>query len=174
MALGSDGSDTSDGYSMFDQMKMAALMRRPSEPDFNAWITATESLAMATTGGAKALGLRTGRIAPGHLADISILKPGTRMWPAADLVQSLVYSENGSSVDTVLVSGKVVLQDGVSPSIDEAALDRQAAALAERVAQAREQWTGRKNSPEIAERLRAAEEEYWEAASAVTKSGRPV
>ena len=174
VALGSDGGDTSDGYSMFDQMKMAALMRRPSQPDFDAWISAAESLAMATTGGAKALGLRTGRIAPGHLADICILKPGTRMWPAADLVQSLVYSENGRSVDTVLVSGEVVLQDGVSPHIDEAALDRQAAALAERVAQAREQWTGRKSSPEIAERLRAAEEEYLEAASTVTESGRRV
>ena len=174
VALGSDGGDTSDGYSMFDQMKMAALMRRPSEPDFNAWITATESLAMATTGGAQALGLNTGTIAPGHLADICILKPGTRMWPAADLVQSLVYSENGRSVDTVLVSGKVVLQDGVSPRIDEAALDRQAAALAERVAQAREQWTGRKSSPEIAKRLRAAEDEYRDAASTVTKAGRRV
>ena len=174
VALGSDGGDTSDGYSMFDQMKMAAVMRRPNEPDFNAWISAVESLAMATTGGAKALGLNAGRIAPGHLADISILKPGTRMWPAADLVQSLVYSENGRSVDTVLVRGKVVLQDGVSPHIDEASLDRQAAALAERVAQAREQWTGRKSSPEVAERLRAAEEEYREVASTVTESGRRV
>ena len=174
VALGSDGGDTSDGYSMFDQMKMAAVMRRPSEPDFNAWITATESLAMATTGGAKALGLRTGRIAPGHMADICILKPGTRMWPAADLVQSLVYSENGRSVDTVLVSGKVVLQDGVSPHVDEGALDRQSVALAERVAQTSEQWTDRKSSPDIAERLRAAEEEYREAASTFAKSGRQV
>ena len=174
VALGSDGGDTSDAYSIFDQMKMAAVMRRPGEPDFNTWITAAESLAMATTGGATALGLQTGRIAPGHLADICILKPGTRMWPAADLVQSLVYSENGRSVDTVLVSGKVVLQDGVSPRIDEAALDRQAVALAERVAQAREQWTGRKSSPEIVERLQAAEEEYREAASTVTKAGRRV
>ena len=112
VALGSDGGDTSDGYSMFDQMKMAALMRRPTEPDFNTWITAAESLAMATTGGAKALGLRTGRIAPGHLADICILKPGTRMWLAADLLQALVYSENGSSVDTVLVGGNIVLEKG--------------------------------------------------------------
>ena len=75
VALGSDGGDTSDGYSMFDQMKMAAVMRRCSVPDFNTWITAAESLAMATTGGAKALGLKAGSIAPGHLADICILKP---------------------------------------------------------------------------------------------------
>lgn len=165
VALGSDGGDTSDGYSMFDQMKMAALMRRPSKPDFNSWITAAESLAMATTGGAKALGLRTGTIAPGHLADICILKPGTRMWPAADLAQALVYSENGNSVDTVLVGGTVVLEKGQSPRIDEGVLGRQAGELAERVERARHEWAGRKRIPEVAERLRVAEEEYRQAAS---------
>ena len=165
VALGSDGGDTSDGYSIFDQMKMAALMRRPSEPDFNAWITARESLAMATTGGATALGLQTGKVAPGHLADICILRPGTRMWPAADLVQALVYSENGSSVDTVLVGGNVVLENGSSPHIDEAALGRQAEALAERVERARSERAAHKLTPEIAERLQAAEHEYREAAS---------
>ena len=172
VALGSDGGDTSDGYSMFDQMKMAAVMRRCSESDFNSWITAAESVAMATTGGAKALGLRAGRIAPGNLADICILKPGTRMWPAADLVQSLVYAENGGSVDTVLVGGDVVLEDGVSPWIDEDALGRQAAELAERVSGARQQWADRKLSPEIAQRLRGAEEEYREAAPTVSQNRR--
>ena len=165
VALGSDGGDTSDGYSLFDQMKMAAVMRRCSEPDFNTWITATECLTMATTGGAQALGLRAGRIAPGHLADICILKPGTRMWPAADLAQALVYSENGRSVDTMLVGGDVVLENGESPRIDEAALGRQAGELAERVARARSERAARKLTPDIAERLQAAEHEYREAAS---------
>lgn len=169
VALGSDGGDTSDGYSLFDQMKMAAVMRRCNEPDFNAWITATESLEMATIGGARALGLPAGRIAPGHLADICILKPGIRMWPAAELIQGLVYSENGSSVDTVLVAGDVVLEHGVSPRIDEAALGRQAEELAERVERARRERAARKLAPDIAERLQAAEHEYREAASAVTK-----
>ena len=165
VALGSDGGDTSDGYSIFDQMKMAALMRRPIEPDFDAWITAEESLAMATTGGARALGLRTGRIAAGHLADICILKPGTRMWPAADVAQALVYSENGGSVDTVLVAGNVVLENGESPRVDEVTLGRQAGELAERVERARHEWAGRKRIPEVAERLHAAEKEYRQAAS---------
>ena len=169
VALGSDGGDTSDGYSMFDQMKMAAVMRRCSVADFNTWITAAESLAMATTGGAKALGLKAGSIAPGHLADICILKPGTRMWPAMDLVQSLVYSENGSSVDTVLVGGEVVLAGGESPRIDEAALARQAGPLAAKVVEARGKWAERKRSPELLEKERAAQEEYREAAAMFTK-----
>ena len=169
VALGSDGGDTSDGYSMFDQMKMAAVMRRCSVPDFNTWITAAESLAMATTGGAKALGLKAGSIAPGHLADICILKPGTRMWPATDLVQSLVYSENGSSVDTVLVAGEVLLEGARSLRIDESELARQAENLAERVEEARQEWADRKRAPEVMEKARAAEREYREAASVATK-----
>ena len=166
VGLGSDGGDTSDGYSMFDQMKMAAVMRRCSVPDFDSWISAAESFAMATTGGAKALGLRAGSIAPDHLADICILKPGTRMWPAADLVQSLVHSENGRSVDTVLVGGNVVLTGGESPRMDEAALGRQAAELAERVERAGQEWSRRKLTPEVAERVRGPEKEYREAAPA--------
>ena len=169
VALGSDGGDSSDGYSMFDQMKMAAVMRRCSVTEFTSWITAKEAFSMATTGGAEVLGIRAGRIAPGYLADICILKPGTRMWPATELVQSLVYSENGRSVDTVLVGGEVLLEGGRSPRIDESELARRAEQLAAKVEEAREKWADRKHAPEVLERARAAERGYREAASTVTK-----
>ena len=85
------------------------------------------------------------------------------------MAQALVYSENGSSVDTVLVGGNVVLENGASPRIDEVALGRQAAELEKRVARARQEWVDCKGTPEVAQRLRAAENEYREAALAVTK-----
>ncbi len=164
VALGSDGGDSSDGYSMFDQMKMAALMRRCSVTEFESWISAKEAFSMATTGGAAVLGIRAGRIAPGYLADICILKPGTRMWPATELVQSLVYSENGRSVDTVLVGGEVLLEGGRSLRIDESELARQARKLASKVEEARVEWAERKRAPEVMERARVAETAYREAA----------
>ena len=169
VALGSDGGDTSDGYSMFDQMKMAAVMRRCSVTEFESWITAREAFAMATTGGANVLGIQAGRIAPGHLADICILKPGTRMWPSTELVQSLVYSENGRSVDTVLVGGEVLLENGRSLRIDESELARQAEKLAAKVDSARQKWAERKRDPEVMGRERAAEESYREAASTAVR-----
>ena len=164
VALGSDGGDTSDGYSMFDQMKMAAVMRRCSVSDFSSWITAKEAFAMATTGGAQTLGIHAGRIVPGYLADVCILRPTTRMWPACELVQNLVYSENGSSVDTVLVGGEVVLEKGRATRIDESLLAEQARCLVEKVEAAREKWLVQMRSPELAERYRTAEREYREAA----------
>ena len=169
VALGSDGGDTSDGYSMFDQMKMAAVMRRCSVTDFDTWITAKEAFSMATTGGAEVLGIRAGRIAPGYLADICILNPTTRMWPATELVQSLVYSENGRSVDTVMVGGEVLLAGGRSLRIDETELARQARNVADKVEEAKEKWLSRKRDPELVERARVAEREYREAAAAVAK-----
>lgn len=169
VALGSDGGDTSDGYSMFDQMKMAAVMRRCSVTDFESWIAATEAFAMATTGGAEVLGIRAGRIAPGYLADICILKPGTRMWPSTELVQSLVYSENGRSVDTVLVGGEILLEGGRSLRIDESEVARQAERVAEKVREAREKWVEHKRAPEVMERERAAERGYREAAATAVK-----
>ena len=174
VALGSDGGDTSDGYSMFDQMKMAAVMRRCSVTEFESWITASEAFAMATTGGAAVLGIRTGRIAPGYRADICILKPGTRMWPSTELVQSLVYSANGRSVDTVLVGGDVLLEGGRSLRIDEVDLARQAEKLAAKVEDARRQWADRKRTPEVMEKAREAERGYREAASMATKQDRRV
>ena len=169
VALGSDGGDTSDGYSMFDQMKMAAVMRRCSVTEFESWITAREAFAMATTGGATVLGIQAGSIAPGHLADICILTPGTRMWPSTELVQSLVYSENGRSVDTVLVGGEVLLEDGRSLRIDESELARRAEKLAAKVEEAREKWAEHKRDPEVLERERAAEKSYREAAATAAR-----
>lgn len=164
VALGSDGGDTSDAYSMFDQMKMAAVMRRGLEPDYHGWISAREALEMATLGGARSLGLRAGRLAPGHLADLCILRPGIRMWGATDLVQGLVYSENGASVDTVLVGGEVVLRGGISVRLDERRLEGDVRGLAARVAAAREVWSRRRDEGAIASQVRAAEHEYWNTA----------
>ena len=110
---------------------------------------------MATSGGAKALHLNAGRIAPA----------ARECGRAADLVLSLVYSENGRSVDTVLVGGEVLLEDGRSLRIDESELARRAGQLAAKVDSARSRWTERKRDPEVMERARAAEKSYREAAS---------
>ena len=85
------------------------------------------------------------------------------MWPTTELVQCLVYSENGRSVDTVLVGGEVLLGWGRSLRIDEDALGRQACDLDERIQHARRRWASRKGAPEVAERLHVTEEEYLEA-----------
>ena len=89
---------------------------------------------------AKGLGIQAGKIAPGYFADICMLRPTIRMWPGCDLVQALVYAENGRSVDTVLVGGEVVLKEGKSVRINEVELEKQATHLIGKVQESKEKW----------------------------------
>jgi 5-methylthioadenosine/S-adenosylhomocysteine deaminase len=168
IGLGSDGGDTSDGYSLFDQMKMAAIMRRCNQPDFNAWISSAEAFAMATLGGAASLGVKSGKIERDYLADICILKPSVRMWPHADVIQALVYAENGSSVDTVLVGGEVVLTDGESTRFNHSELQKRVKDVEGKVKLARATWENQKKSQEFKDRFRALVQEYQEAVKSST------
>ncbi len=94
------------------------------------------------------------------------------MWPGCDLVQTLVYAENGRSVDTVLVGGEVVLKEGKSVRINEVELEKQAWQLNQKVQEAKEKWLSQMRSPALIEKYRLIQEEYQEAASAGrTKSG---
>jgi len=77
--------------------------------------------AMATIGGAKALGLgdRIGSLEAGKLADIVLIdirKPS--LTPLYDVYSHLVYAIKGSHVDTVLVNGRVIVQGGRVRTVD--------------------------------------------------------
>lgn len=163
VGLGSDGGDTSDGYSLFDQMKVAAIMRRCNVPDFSAWISSTEAFAMATLGGATIVDINAGKIERDSLADICILKPGIRMWPHTDVVKALVYSENGSSVDTVLVGGEIVLENNKSTRMNEHEIENRAQQIVEKVRIAKEVWEKEKRSSQYTATYRSLEKEYWDA-----------
>jgi adenine deaminase len=92
---------------------------------------------MATLDGARAAGFAdvVGRIAPGWKADLAVLDLGpTYFHPANDVVRQLVYCEVGSSVRTVLVDGRVVLDEGRVTTVDEAALLAEADEVGRRVA----------------------------------------
>ena len=127
VALGTDGGDTSDTYSIFEQMRLAAFLSRLVTEHSQDWITALDALRMGTVNGAQAIpGWRgkIGLIKPGYRADIVLLKPSLRLRPLRDIVHQLVFCETGQSVDTVLVDGKVVLESGRLIGVDEEALIR--------------------------------------------------
>ena len=68
---------------------------------------------MGTINGAKAFNLNCGEIKEGKLADILLIdlkKP--EMMPMHDLTSNLVYSANGSCVDTVICDGKIIMKGG--------------------------------------------------------------
>jgi guanine deaminase len=138
VALGTDGGDTSDTYSIFEQMRLAAFVSRVTEEDSNYWLTSDDALQMATTGGA--LGLpawrnKIGTIARGYRADIVILKPHIRLRPLNDPIHQIVFCEAGHSVDMVIVDGQIVLKDGILTRVDEQSLVSHAEDISRRMYQ---------------------------------------
>jgi 5-methylthioadenosine/S-adenosylhomocysteine deaminase len=92
---------------------------------------------MATAEGARVLRMENelGVIRPGARADLVLLDLTTTAFtPLNDPFQHLVYAETGSSVRTVIVDGRMVLEDGKLLTINEADL----------LAETREVWKKRK------------------------------
>jgi 5-methylthioadenosine/S-adenosylhomocysteine deaminase len=75
---------------------------------------------MATRNGARAFGIDAGTLAPGKLADIVLLRRDRAAFtPLNDVVAQLAFCENGSDVETVIVNGEVVVDNGRLTKVDE-------------------------------------------------------
>jgi 5-methylthioadenosine/S-adenosylhomocysteine deaminase len=121
VALGTDGSASNDGQNMFDAVRLAALIHNQAGSDFNRWVVPAQALAMATRIGARAFGLDAGTLAPGKLADLVLLRRDVAAFtPLNDVVSQIVFCENGSDVDTVVVNGEIVVEFGRCTKLDEA------------------------------------------------------
>jgi 5-methylthioadenosine/S-adenosylhomocysteine deaminase len=120
VGLGTDGSASNDGQNMFDAIRLAALIHNQAGTDFNTWVNPGQALAMATRNGARAFGLEAGMLAPGKLADIVLLRRDSAAFtPLNDAIAQLVFCENGSDVDTVIVNGETVVEQGRLTKVDE-------------------------------------------------------
>ena len=88
---------------------------------------------MATTGGARALGLpgAVGRLERGQRADLVLLSPRTAALAGAPLtLPHLVQHAGTEAVAAVMINGAWVLRDGRILAFDEPAVLAQASALA--------------------------------------------
>jgi len=115
---------TGIGGDMFTAMRTTLAMQRALDNDrviqtgkapTSLDLTARDVLGFATIEGARALGLadRTGSITPGKAADLLLLRTDRlNMLPVNNPVAAVALAANSSNVDTVLVEGRVVKQDG--------------------------------------------------------------
>ena len=151
VGIGTDGSMSSDNQNLFEAMRFAALIGSVRFPhDTASWIGAADAFTMATTGGAKLLGMAgdLGSIAPGQKADLALLRADSvHLRPSSVPLHSLVYVETGASVDTVIVDGRVVVESGLVTTVDEDSLRSQAQDAAERIR------TGNRNARLLSESL---------------------
>ena len=136
IGIATDAANSSDQLNMFESTRLAALISRVQTPDFEQWLGADEVLHMATVGSARAMGLgsKVGEIAPGFKADIVFLDLGHINYvPCHDMVTQIVFTENGGAVDSVMIGGRMVLDNGRLTTVDEKKLRRDAASAAKRL-----------------------------------------
>jgi cytosine/adenosine deaminase-related metal-dependent hydrolase len=106
------GTDTCP-QNMIQSMRLASIFSKSVEN--NPWATnGADVYNAATLGGAKALGTDDlGRLSEGAKADIVIFSGDSmNMVPLRDPVNNIVFSGEMEDVETVIVNGKTVLEDG--------------------------------------------------------------
>ena len=131
LALGCDNCSGSDVQSVFQAMKMFCLLAAVSEPEPGPGL-AHEVLRHATLGNARTAGLdrELGAIRPGYKADLILIDlDDVAYLPYNSAARQLVYTESGRAVESVIVDGRIVMQDRKVKTIDEDALRREVTGL---------------------------------------------
>jgi len=112
IGLGSDGGCSNNRVSVFDEMRMCALLQKVAHLDSNV-MPAEAALEMGTVGSAAALDLPAGRIEPGHFADFVLLDMrDPSLLPPWRYEKNVVYAMTPQAIREVIVGGQTVLRDG--------------------------------------------------------------
>jgi 5-methylthioadenosine/S-adenosylhomocysteine deaminase len=120
VGLGTDGCASNNRLDLFEEMRLAALLAKGVSGQAEV-LPAHQTLAMATLGGARALGLdrRIGSLVPGKAADLTAVElTSLETLPCYDPVSHLVYAAGREQVSHVWVGGRAVLEDRRLTTLD--------------------------------------------------------
>ncbi len=147
VALGCDGGPSNDDYDMIREMKLAALIHK-GRLENPTVLPAEKVLEMATVNGAKGTvwGDDLGSLEEGKLADMIVInlnKPHSA--PVRNPVSNLVYAGHGGNVETTIIDGNIVMEDGEVKTLNEEKILKEAI----------------KQAPEIDKRLKLNIDTRW-------------
>lgn len=120
VALGTDGSSSNNNLNMFEEIHLAALVNKAVNMDAIS-VPALSALEMATINGAKALSWEKdiGSIEEGKKADMILIDMGKpHLYPIHNIISALAYSVQGSDVDTVIIDGKIIMENREMKTLD--------------------------------------------------------
>lgn len=139
-ALGSDQACGNNSHNMFVEMKVAALLNKTRHRDPTV-LPAWRMLRVATIEGATAIGLgdQIGSLEPGKKADLIIVDlKAPHMTPVIsrpvrNIAPNIVYSARGDEVETAIIDGRVVMEEGRVLTLDEERVMEEAQKAAEAI-----------------------------------------
>jgi 5-methylthioadenosine/S-adenosylhomocysteine deaminase len=134
VGLGTDGAASNNNLDMFDEMDAVAKFHKAVKNDPTV-MDAKTVLRMATADGARVLQKPDiGSLEVGKTADIIIIDlDRPHLTPLYNIYSHLVYSAGGSEVDTVIINGKLIMENRDILTVDEDEIIDKANKFAERI-----------------------------------------
>ncbi|MGD0963514.1 MAG: amidohydrolase [Candidatus Acidiferrales bacterium] len=121
VGLATDGAASNNSQDIFEEMDTAAKLQKIARMDPRA-LPAVQVVEMATRGGARALHMdrQIGSLEAGKKADVILVDTsGPHATPMYDVYSQLVYALRGSDVKTVIVNGKLLMENHHMLTLDE-------------------------------------------------------
>lgn len=121
IGIGTDGVASNNNLNMIKEVNVAANLQKGISNNA-AVIPAKDALFMATQGGANILGMGAsiGSIEKGKKADVILFDiDQAHLVPMYDPYSHIVYASNGNEVDTVIVNGRVLMENRKLTTIDQ-------------------------------------------------------
>ncbi|MEL7610411.1 MAG: amidohydrolase [Bacillota bacterium] len=134
VSLGTDGAASNNSNDMLEILKSTALLQKVTHRDPTI-LTADKVFEMATIEGARCVGMENeiGSLEAGKKADLFIFNPerNIKAIPMHHPVSTLVYSSTMENVETLMVDGNILMEDGVLTMLDEKAMIKRCRAQAD-------------------------------------------
>ena len=135
VSLAVDGAAANESCDMISEMNTAWHTHRAAKGAWSA-TTVEEVVRWATVNGARVLGFDDiGVLAPGKLADIAIFDLASpRYFGLHDALSGPVAGAGAATLKTLMVGGRIVVENGIIPGFDIEKLRHDAAAVVKRIA----------------------------------------
>ncbi len=121
VAFGTDGAASNNDLSILGEMSTAAKVHKAYSKDPTVLDSKTV-LLMATSNGAEIIGLgdKVGTLTPGKKADIVIANLNRpHLTPIYDIYSHITYAMRPSDIETVMINGRVIIEDGNILTLNE-------------------------------------------------------
>ncbi|MDF2596190.1 MAG: S-adenosylhomocysteine deaminase [Clostridia bacterium] len=137
IGLGSDGACSNNRISVFEEMRMVALLQKVKTLDAMS-VNYKDAFKMGTENGGRLLELPIGKIESGYKADfVGIDKGDMSMQPISksgeQIMPNIVYSMQPHAIKKVVVNGRLTVDEGVIHTVAESEIVKRVQQIMEEI-----------------------------------------